>query len=563
MANVEYDLKSVKLPRLAGRALRAVTELVENPIGRGLLIGQLLRDAGIEGFRRLRIEEAPTPLPTAPVAGATDGPLPDLDALAAAQQAGDGFAFATVADYAAAYRTGQTTPEAVAERVLDAIDASNRHAPSLRAIIFCDRADVLAQARAASGRIQAGQPLSIFDGVPVAVKDEVDQVPYPTKVGTRFLGRAPAREDATIVARMRAAGALLIGKANMHEIGIGITGLNPHHGTPRNPYALGHYTGGSSSGPAAAVAAGLCPVALGADGGGSIRIPAAFCGVVGLKPTFGRVSEFGAAPLCWSVAHLGPLAATARDAALAYAVMAGPDDKDQRSWAQPPLTLDRFDDPDLRGLKLGVYWPWFNHATPVVVAGCHRMLKALEQLGAQVIEVTIPELEPLRIAHVITIGSEMATGLDHEYAQHRREFGLDVRLNMALARSFTARDYVLAQRVRTRAISHFAQALTQADVLVTPATGCVAPPIPADALPDGESDLTLLVEAMRFAVAANLTGLPAISFPAGYDERGLSIGFQAMGRPWSEHTLLRLANVAERVVERKRPQLHYALLAGG
>jgi Asp-tRNA(Asn)/Glu-tRNA(Gln) amidotransferase A subunit family amidase len=164
---------------------------------------------------------------------------------------------------------------------------------------------------------------------------------------------------------------------------------------------------------------------------------------------------------------------------------------------------------------------------------------------------------------VITIGSEMATGLDHEYAQHRREFGLDVRLNMALARSFTARDYVLAQRVRTRAISHFAQALTQADVLVTPATGCVAPPIPADALPDGESDLTLLVEAMRFAVAANLTGLPAISFPAGYDERGLPIGFQAMGRPWSEHTLLRLANVAERVVERKRPQLHYALLAGG
>ena len=148
--------------------------------------------------------------------------------------------------------------------------------------------------RAATARIRAGSPLSIFDGVPVAIKDEVDQTPYPTTVGTTFLGRAPAAQDATAVARLRAAGALLIGKANMHEIGINPNGCNAHYGPARNPYDPTRDSGGSSSGPAVAVAAGLCPVSLGADGGGSIRIPASLCGLVGLKPTFGRVSEFGA-----------------------------------------------------------------------------------------------------------------------------------------------------------------------------------------------------------------------------------------------------------------------------
>ena len=170
-------------------------------------------------------------------------------------------------------------------------------------MIAVNRDDVMKQAREATQRIKAGKPLSIFDGVPVAVKDELDMVPYPTTVGTSFLGKSPAKEDATVVARMRAAGALLVGKTNMHEIGINVTGLNPHHGTTRNPYNTDHFTGGSSSGSATAVAAGLVPVAIGADGGGSIRIPASFCGVFGLKPTFGRVSEHGAAPLCWSVAH--------------------------------------------------------------------------------------------------------------------------------------------------------------------------------------------------------------------------------------------------------------------
>jgi len=292
-----YDLKSVNLPRLSGLPLKLFTALIENRLTRTLLLPKLLADGGIVSLRRLQIDEPPTMLPHA----AVDGPLAEAaippadlaELVPAMPQSRQGFQFATVRDYAAAYRSGQANPVAVAENVLAAIQAADDGPKPLRAIIAHNRDDLLTQAQASAQRWQAGQPLSIFDGVPVAVKDQVDQVPYATTIGTNFLGRQPARQDSTVVARMRAAGALLIGKANMHEIGIGTTGLNNHHGTPRNPYHPDHHTGGSSSGSAAAVAAGLCPAAIAADGGGSIRIPAGLCGLVGLKATFSGRLEPG------------------------------------------------------------------------------------------------------------------------------------------------------------------------------------------------------------------------------------------------------------------------------
>ncbi|MBM3128567.1 MAG: amidase [Chloroflexi bacterium] len=560
MSKTTYDLKSVKLPRLAGGGLRAFVALMENPATRGLIIPNLLQSGGITQLRELTLDDPPTFLPRWETRATNSAPV-DLTRFAqTARPGGKGFAFATTRAYYDAYRSGATTPEKIAEQVLSAIEDSNARTPALRAIVACLRDDVIAQARASAERWRAGKPLSVFDGVPVAVKEEFDQSPYGTTWGTRFLGKQPARTDATVVARMRAGGALLIGKANMHEIGIGVTGLNPHWGVTRNPYNVAHHTGGSSSGSATAVAAGLCPAALSADGGGSIRIPAGFCGVVGLKPTFGRVSEFSSAALCWSVAHNGPIAATAEDVALMYALIAGPDPKDDQTLHQPPVTLDRFDDLDLRDLTIGIFTPWFEHASLAMVEGCKKMVAAFQAMGARVVEIEIPELEAARVAHVITITSEMCAVLDKEYAAHRADFGLDVRTNLALARSFTAPDYLQAQRVRTRALAHFGRALEQVNVILTPVAGCVAPKIPPDALPDGESDLTTLMEIMRFATPANLTGLPAISFPAGYDSAGLPVGCQAIGRPWEENILLRLARAAEQVVERRKPQAHYRLL---
>ncbi|MFL7791905.1 MAG: amidase [Anaerolineae bacterium] len=556
-----YDLTSVDMPRMTGLILRLIVTWAESPL-RGLLVPSLFQTCGITCLREQTIDDPPTmrPIHHTGTIATEAWAMPEAKWAHAPAAPAPGFRFATVHDYAKAYRDGSVTPEDVARGLLDAIEASDAAEPPLRAFIAVKRDDVLRQAKEAAKRIESGQALSVLDGVPVAVKDELDMMPYPTTVGTVFLGKTPCAEDATAVARMRAAGALLIGKANMHEIGIGVTGLNPLHGTPRNPYDPHRYTGGSSSGSGAAVAAGFCPVAIGADGGGSIRVPASFCGVVGLKPTYGRVSEYGAAPLCWSVAHIGPLAATATDAALAYAVMAGPDPRDPFSLLQPTPTLDGWIRPDLSDLTLGIYPPWFRHASASVVSACEEMLEQFKREGAKLREVVIPDLEAGRVAHLITIAAEMNQALSKTYAKHHHEHGLDVRLNLASARAFTAADYIQAQQVRTRLIANFNRALEQVDVIVTPTTGLTAPVIPQAALSGGESDLATLTEIIRFVTPANFTGLPAISFPAGYDDTGLPIGMQAIGRAWQEHTLLRLALNAEQTIERKPPRVYHRVL---
>ncbi|MGB1015906.1 MAG: amidase, partial [Nannocystaceae bacterium] len=260
------------------------------------------------------------------------------------------------------YLEGQSDPMSVAERVLAAITTSVPGQAPTGAMVEWKAEVLRADAQAAKARFAAGKPLSLLDGIPVAYKDEVDVAGFRTRVGTTFIGREAVDADATSVGCMRAAGAMTLGKAAMHEIGCGVTGINLHTGTPVHPHRAGHMPGGSSSGSAVAVASGLCPVALGADGGGSIRIPAALCGVVGLKPTYGRVSEHGAYPLCWSVGHLGPLAASVADCAIAYALMAGPDPAYPHGVDQPAVHLDgvaaALAGGGLEGTRIGVFRPW-------------------------------------------------------------------------------------------------------------------------------------------------------------------------------------------------------------
>lgn len=565
-----YDLTPLKAPRASGARLKALAAFAESPAAGTALVRQLLGQVGVTALREAAADDAPWLTPPAGAATAaaarTCAPQPPANSTLGAAVPHlpgppAGFAFETIADFTAAFAAGRTTPAAVAERVLAASGAHDAHDPPLRIFIAQDAADVRAQAEAATRRWQAGSPCGPLDGVPVAIKDELDQTPYPTTVGTRFLGREPATADAQAVARLRAAGAVLIGKTNMHEIGIGVTGINPHHGAARNPYDPARITGGSSSGVAAAVAAGLCPVALGADGGGSIRIPAALCGVVGLKPTFGRVSERGAAPLCWSLAHVGPIGATVRDVALAYALIAGPDPSEPQTLTQPAPELDRLGDGALGGITLGVYRPWFEDASPDIVAACQAGVDALVAAGAAVREVDLPELGLLRIVHLVTIVSEMAAAHLLHYAHGgRRAYGGDTRLNLRLARELRATDYVHAQRHRVRLTAHFERALQAVDVLVTPTTGCTAVPIPAAACKTGESNVALTDRIMRFAPAGNLTGLPALSVPVGYDAAGLPIGLQIMGRRFAESTLLRLGAVVEAAVARRAPRVHAPLL---
>lgn len=538
-----YDLPPLAAPRSAGGLLRTFVGLAEGRLG-GALSKKFFNDIGV-GRLRAATPDAALPAEHPVLADARRAGAVAPTNVAEAQLGASPGTVESVERFEAAYRDGRTTPTAVAERLLAAIEASDAGDLPLRAVIAHAAEDLQRQAEASSARWAKGAPLGPLDGVPIGVKDELWQRGYPTGVGTAFLADAPADADATVVARLRAAGALLFGKLNMHELGMGVTGINPHWGAARNPHDRTRCTGGSSSGPGAAVAHGLGPIAVGADGGGSIRIPAALCGVVGLKATFGRISEHGAFPLCWSVAHVGPLAASVRDAAIAYRLMAGPDPQDANSDAQPPVTLEDLTGERLDGVRLGVFRPWFEHAEPGVVEACDAAVARLVERGAQVVPIEIPDLDLLRSAHLVTITSEMVTALERHYGAHRTALGHDTRLNVALARRMTGRDYVQAQRLRPRFTRHFAQALARCDAIVTPATGCVAAPIPDKALKTGLSDLALTDAIMRFAPAANLTGLPAISVPCGLSE-GLPVGLQLMGPAWSEARLLRLAAFVER-----------------
>ncbi len=553
-----YQNKPVTAPRLAGAGLRAFARLVEQPVGGRIVRDQLLRQLGLETLRAARVDGMPLD-PGALPADTTAFPRhPDRPADAPLERvlARDGAPARSAHALHLAYARGETDPVAVAERFLVALDRSEQADPPLRAFIAQMPDDLRAQARASAARWRAGRPLGPLDGVPAAIKDEIDQVPYPTTAGTRLTVR-PATTDSTPVARLRAAGALLVGKANMHELGSGLTGINPHWGTPHNPWDVRRICGGSSSGSAALVAAGLAPISIACDGGGSIRMPAALCGVVGLKATVGRVSHHGAADLIWTTAHTGPIGATVADVARAYLAIAGPDPADPRSLRQPPPHLEGFDADDLRGVTLGIDRQWFEAAEPEVVATCLAAVDRLVALGAEVRAIDLPDLELIQLAHVVLIGVEMATSQQAAYDADKRVFSHETRVSMALSRGLLATDYVHALRLRSRLIAQWLRATAGLDAVVTPATGLTARPLLEDAEAVGESDMALAASIMRFMPPGNLLGFPGIAVPAGFDREGLPIGLQVLGRPFLEHVLLRVARHVEAGVPARRPARWY------
>ncbi len=550
---MDYDLKSLNLPKLYGKMLSLFAGVVSSKVTRPLLIGSLLENGGIPKLQKMKFDEEPTlfPLviPDQHAVGHMETPTAEPSNPRTSREL---IAYSTVRDYALAYRQGRLTPLQAAEQVIDAIDKSGKTSPAMHAFSASYAEDIRKQAEISTELLKAGKPRSFLEGVPVAVKDEVDLVPYPTTVGTSFLGAKPVTKDSYVSARLRAAGALLVGKTNMHEIGIATNGENVHHGRICNPYDLHRDTGGSSSGSGAAVAAGIVPVAIGADGGGSIRVPASLCGVVGLKPTFGRVSEAGAAPLCWSVAHLGPLGVSVEDVAMVYQVIAGPDPDESLSQQQSPVTLEGWNKADLKGVRVGVFSEWSKHASPEIVEANEKMTAEFEKCGALVTQVTIPELDAMRVAHAVTILSEMAACMQN-YPENWGDFAPATRLSLVLGQEMSSHDYIQAQRMRTRAMKIFADVFEKVDVILTPTTALTAPVVPAEAESNGWSDLSTDTEMMRFVFPGNLLGLPAISFPVGYDANGMPIGMQAIGRHWDEALLLRVAYNAELRFTRRLP----------
>lgn len=578
---MSYDLKSVAAPTLSGTRLLFGAWLLEHPsIGRRLA-PVFFRNLGVDRFRTRTYRDVPLFHPVGPDHRSDDDglvPAPDIDILetiGTTRRPEGSYVFPSVADYARAYRDGSLSPNVVAERLVHVLEHQDRGNPPLYAFISWRDDDIRRQAAESTDRIAAGTARSIFEGVPIAVKDEIDVAGHCTSLGTSFLNQEAAVEDAFIVARLREAGAIIVGKTNMHEIGIGVTGLNPFHGTPVNPYAPWRYPGGSSSGSASAVASGICPVALGADGGGSVRIPAAYCGVFGLKLTMGRPSERGEFPLARTVANAGPIAGNVRDLALAYLTLAGRDPEDPGSMNQPAPSIDGFLD-GVEGLRIGIYRQWFDHGRKEVVETAQNLVDALRDRGATVVEIEIPELDALRVALLVTISLEMRHAMEPVYGDHASDFGNEARANLALARYLTTTDYLKAQQVRRRARGHFERAFDRVDVIATPATANLPPRLHRDRLLSGVSDLGSMTETMRYAVPANMLGYPAVSVPAGFvtarsrhfwhtveetDEDGnvysqVPVGVQFMARHWEEALLLRIARNCEEIVVRPKPRVY-------
>ncbi|WP_224242029.1 amidase [Hyalangium gracile] len=554
-----YQRNPVKAPRVSGLALKAFVNTLESGIG-SVVLEKLVKDSGIEHWRELSAGDAPPiqyPLPHGAPAAELQPPHEQAArAIAASPVQSER---ETVAAYARAYREGGVEPVTVMRRVHEAIERLDSGAQRLGLFVARKPEEVLRAAEAAGERLRAGRPLSVLDGVPVVLKDEVDVAGFPTTLGTKFRNQV-ATADSTVAARLKAAGAIILGKANMNEIGINPIGLNPHHGAARNPWNRGHMTGGSSSASGAVVAAGLCPVSIGADGGGSIRIPAALCGIVGLKATWGRIPETGVPPLCWNVGHVGPMGLTVDDVAAMYALLAGPDGKDVVAQSQPTHHLSGYENAGLAGVRLGICWPYFEDADADVVARCKEAVKVLTDAGATVVEIPPPDLNTVLWTHSCIILSEMASSMLQQLRERASDFGLDSRTNLAIGRHFRATDLVHALRHRHRLTRELLAQLADVDVIVTPTTATTAPAIPEETLPAGESNLPVVDALMRFIRLANLTGCPALSVPAGFDKAGLPVGLHLMGRPYEEHLLLRLGRVVERTTEHRTPPSHVRVL---
>ena len=449
----------------------------------------------------------------------------------------------SLTDAATEIAAGRLSPVELTDSVLARVEATE---PALGAFacVTADRAR--ADAARAEAEIAAGRLRGPLHGIPLGVKDLFDTAGVPSTASSAvWAGRVPDR-DAAVVERLVAAGMVLVGKTHTHEFAFG--GETP---TTRNPWDTGRIPGGSSGGSGAAVAAGSCTVALGSDTAGSIRIPAALCGTVGLKPTYGRTSRRGVASLSWSLDHVGPLARTVRDCALLLDAMAGVDPEDPATVDAPPpgavAALDTAGE-DLTGVRVGVPTNWFfEHVSADVARAVHAAIDRLAALGAQLREVTVPHAEQV-------LGTQWGILMPEAAAYHRerlRESAYlltdDVRLGLEVGELIPATDYIQALRMRTLLQRGWAAMFADVDVLVAPTMAFAAPAV-------GQRDVTwadgtvedVATTLIRLTCPADLTGQPALSIPVGFDPAGLPLGMQVIGRPFDEVTVLRVGAAHER-----------------
>ena len=381
-------------------------------------------------------------------------------------------------------------------------------------------------------------------GLPIALKDLYETEGLRTTIGTKFFADFIPSKDAVVVKKLKEAGAVVLGKTNTHEIALGVTNVNPHYGTCHNPWDTARVTGGSSGGSAAAVASDMALAAFGTDTGGSIRIPASLCGVVGLKPTYGRVSLRGIFPLSWNLDHAGPLTKCVRDAALLLQVMAGYDDDDP---ASVNIAVDDYltrIDEGIKDWKIALaVGDFIDEADAEVLSAVNTAVEAFTSLGARVEKVEVQWLREAALANSLMTQADGAAVHRERLNEQPEMFGADVRQRLKTGAGFTSSEYILARRTQVEARRRGKRLLNQYDVLLLPSTPIPAPPIEGNDAVEQARRLT------RFTAPFNLSGLPALSMPCGFTKNNLPIGLQLVSAHWAEAKLLRAAQAYEGVTE--------------
>ena len=453
----------------------------------------------------------------------------------------------SINELSALFANGSLSP---VDLVRDTLQRIERLDPALNSYLTVSAELALKQAAKAEKEIQRGRRRGPLHGIPYAAKDLLDTSGIRTTVGSKLRARHVPTSNAAVIEKLDDAGAVLIGKTGLHEWAYGITSTNPHFGPVRNPWDPERIPGGSSGGSAAALAAGLCVFSLGSDTGGSIRIPAALCGIAGLKPTFGRISRRGAFPLGHTLDTLGPFGLRVEDTALTYGAIAGYDPSDPASVNRPVDLPVLKSEPDLKETVIGVPSEFlFDHFDTEIADAIGDALSVLESLGAELRTVQTPDIEAANSLHRLILLAEATSVHRRRLESCREDFGDDVRALLDQGRFVLATEYLDAQRARREFCRGFDSVLHGVDALVIPAV-----PIPTARVGELEIEVGGKLENVRLATtrnirALNLTGLPVLSVPCGFRSDGLPVGMQIVGPKYGEAGILTIGHAYEQATD--------------
>lgn len=581
-----YNVIELSTPVVTGPMLKVISYLLAKSWLSPFLMRNLLNENGSHLLRKMAVEHCshlgPTHVPLHHVSESTMNQHRKwAQEVASVPQTGLNLQldvsppYYSIMDYHRLYQSGKATPSQVLERWLQGAEALEH----LKMFAFLSPDDVRYQARASTVRWQSEEgPLSVWDGVPVAMKDMSHVAGMPQCDGSSQCSPIHEEDDYP-AARLRAAGAIIVGTTVMTEGGVTPLGYSVFFDGPFNPYQPEYYSGGSSGGSAVAVASGLVPMAVGWDGGGSIRIPASMSGVLGLATTHARVPS-AVSSARFSVNKGGPLAATFEDLALSHLLLGQV--AEDSYYAKifngakniPPPHLhgllpreeaDRdSSQPSFHGMNIGVFWDHFSDTSPEVYQACLHAVQQMEQQGATVVNITIPHLREIHMSHGLKITNEFALLWERRFFDPDYEIESNTAVTLALGRATTGTEILAADQIRTWALEHVLglYQTQQLDAIVSPMLGVTVPKPPSGYRGYGESNTPLVYKVMRFTPLANFLGLPGLVLNAGYEAlTGLPIGLQLLGAPWSESHLMELGGKLQGLLpKRQRPQHFFDVL---